>query len=90
MTGDDCFELHFATALRPVTATESVVVRRTEATGPGGHPIYTDETGIVRAEISDRCEVRMMQTSARQELRRPVACRRPMVQIVRQRSSTAA
>ncbi|MET9604298.1 DUF6296 family protein [Streptomyces sp. NPDC006512] len=51
-----------------------VLVDRTEAKGPGGHPVYTDATGIVRAEISDRGEVRMLATGAQQApLRRVVA-----------------
>lgn len=29
-----------------------VVVERTSAAGPGGHPVYEDASGIVRAEIS--------------------------------------
>ncbi|MEY9835811.1 DUF6296 family protein [Streptacidiphilus sp. EB103A] len=55
---------------------DTVVVRRTQATGPGGHPVYCDETGIVRAEISDRDEVRMLVSSVHQDPRRPVSCRR--------------
>ena len=43
-----------------------VVVRRTEFKGAGGHPIYMDETGIVRAEISDRGEIRMLATGGHQ------------------------
>ena len=55
---------------------DSVIVRRTQVTGPGGHPVYCDETGIVRAEISDADEVRMLVRSVHQDPRRPVACRR--------------
>ncbi|QMU80241.1 hypothetical protein GXW83_13350 [Streptacidiphilus sp. PB12-B1b] len=54
----------------------TVRVHRTDFLGSGGHPIYVDAGGTVRAEISDRGEVRMIATSARQVLRRPVACRR--------------
>ena len=54
---------------------EVVVVHRTDAQGPGGHPIYSDPTGAVRAEISDRGECRMLSTSAHRRLRRPVGCR---------------
>ncbi|MGR4880103.1 DUF6296 family protein [Streptomyces sp. LARHCF249] len=43
-----------------------VVVSRTERTGPGGHPVYWDETGIVQAEISDQGEVRMLPSSSQQ------------------------
>lgn len=55
---------------------DTVVVRRTQATGPGGHPVYSDDTGIVRAEISDRDEVRLLASSTHQDPRRPIACRR--------------
>ncbi|MGW3640416.1 DUF6296 family protein, partial [Streptomyces sp. NPDC005143] len=37
---------------------DAVIVRRTAREGAGGYPIYEDETGIVRAEISDNGEVR--------------------------------
>ncbi|QKV90976.1 hypothetical protein HUT19_03825 [Streptomyces sp. NA02950] len=43
-----------------------VVVHRTESSGPGGHPVYADDTGIVRAEISDRAEVRMIASGGHQ------------------------
>ncbi|MEU9010439.1 DUF6296 family protein [Streptomyces sp. NPDC048479] len=43
-----------------------VIVRRTERAGAGGYPIYEDETGIVRAEISDRGEVRMVASGGHQ------------------------
>ncbi len=55
---------------------DTVVVHRTQATGPGGHPVYCDDTGIVRAEISDRDEVRLIASSTHQDPRRPVVCRR--------------
>ncbi|MFC5805213.1 DUF6296 family protein [Streptomyces formicae] len=44
-----------------------VVVRRTERKGPGGHPVYADDTGIVQAEISDRGEVRMLASGGHQQ-----------------------
>jgi hypothetical protein len=50
----------------PGTEAETLVVRRTDRTGPGGHPVYADETGIVQAEISDRGEVRMIATGGHQ------------------------
>jgi hypothetical protein len=74
----DARELVF-TALAPGDAgghADTVVVRRTQATGPGGYPVYCDETGIVRAEISDRDEVRMLVSSVHQDPRRPIGCRR--------------
>ncbi|MGW1177376.1 DUF6296 family protein [Kitasatospora sp. NPDC002543] len=49
-----------------------VVVTRTDATGPGGHPVYEDETGIVRAEISAAGEVRMLASGGHQEPNGPV------------------
>ncbi|MFE0382011.1 DUF6296 family protein, partial [Streptomyces inhibens] len=32
-----------------------------------GHPVYTDPTGIIRAEISDRGEVRVMPSGGHQD-----------------------
>ncbi|MFE4976217.1 DUF6296 family protein [Kitasatospora sp. NPDC056651] len=49
-----------------------VEVTRTDATGPGGHPVYQDETGIVRAEISDAGEVRMLASGGHQNPHLPV------------------
>ncbi|MGW1895653.1 DUF6296 family protein [Streptomyces sp. NPDC002004] len=43
-----------------------VVVHRTERSGPGGHPVYADDSGIVRAEISDRGEVRILASGGHQ------------------------
>ncbi len=67
------FRLSPAASVR--TPAEVVVVSRTTARGPGGHPVYADETGVVQAEISDRGECRMIATSAYQRLRRPDGCR---------------
>jgi hypothetical protein len=53
-----------------------VVVSRTGQTGPGGHPVYADETGIVRAEISDRAEVRILPSGGGQRPARKVKARR--------------
>jgi hypothetical protein len=71
------FELTFepVPAGYPREVGDVVHVHRTESLGSGGHPIYVDAGGTVRAEISDRGEVRMIATSARQVLRRPVLCR---------------
>ncbi|MCD0481137.1 DUF6296 family protein [Streptacidiphilus sp. ASG 303] len=52
-----------------------VVVHRTSSTGPGGHPVYSDDTGIVLAEISGGGEVRMLASGGHQALRRPTATR---------------
>ncbi|WP_371477257.1 DUF6296 family protein [Kitasatospora sp. NBC_00315] len=43
-----------------------VIVTWTSATGPGGHPVYEDDSGIVRAEISDGGEVRMLASGGHQ------------------------
>ncbi|WP_371478586.1 DUF6296 family protein [Kitasatospora sp. NBC_00315] len=53
-----------------------VLVSRSTVTGPGGHPVYRDATGIVCAEISDRGEARMLASGGHQRLRHPVAVRR--------------
>ncbi|MGW1763686.1 DUF6296 family protein [Streptomyces sp. NPDC002073] len=44
-----------------------VEVTITGRTGPGGHPVYEDVTGIIQAEISDQAEVRVLATGAGQE-----------------------
>lgn len=53
-----------------------VVVTRTTQTGPGGHPVYADDTGIIRAEISDHGELRMLASGGQQALTHPVHARR--------------
>ncbi|XIE81439.1 DUF6296 family protein [Streptomyces sp. SBR177] len=68
------------------TAGDAVVVERTPAAGPGGHPVYADPTGIIRAEISDRDEVRMLASGGHQEPRRassPGRCRIPRIRPLR-------
>ncbi|MFF3327422.1 DUF6296 family protein [Streptomyces sp. NPDC002889] len=67
------YELVFASA----TDYDVVIVRRTERTGAGGYPIYEDDTGIVRAEISDQGEVRMLASGGHQAHERPVTARSP-------------
>ncbi len=54
---------------------DTVMVHRTGASGPGGHPVYCDDTGIVRAEISENGEVRMLASSTHQRHRQPIALR---------------
>ncbi|MEU9981631.1 DUF6296 family protein [Streptomyces sp. NPDC050856] len=65
----DRYELtfgHGGSALAP--GDEDIVeVNRTDRTGPGGHPVYADESGIVLAEISDRGEVRMLASGGHQD-----------------------
>ncbi|MFH8617456.1 DUF6296 family protein [Streptomyces sp. NPDC017979] len=55
-----------------------VVVRRTERAGAGGYPVYEDDTGIVRAEISAQGEVRMLASGGHQAPGMPVTVR-PLV-----------
>jgi hypothetical protein len=49
------------------SAQDAVIVERSQLTGPGGHPVYSDATGIIRAEISDRDEVRILASGGHQE-----------------------
>ncbi|MER5184137.1 DUF6296 family protein [Streptomyces sp. NPDC002896] len=53
--------------------TDEVIVERTDALGPGGNPVYSDPTGILRAEISPAGEVRMLATGVYQSLQAPTA-----------------
>ncbi|MFG2307230.1 DUF6296 family protein [Streptomyces sp. NPDC048566] len=53
--------------------TDQVTVERTAASGPGGHPVYSDPTGILRAEISPAGEVRMLASGAYQTPISPAA-----------------
>ncbi|TJZ58858.1 hypothetical protein FCH28_01480 [Streptomyces piniterrae] len=68
----ESYELVFQAS---VVEDDVVTVRRTEKAGAGGYPIYEDETGIVRAEISDRGEVRMLASGGHQVLRAPLMAR---------------
>ncbi|MEU5162807.1 DUF6296 family protein [Streptomyces sp. NPDC020875] len=52
-----------------------VVVHRTERAGAGGHPVYEDDSGIVRAEISAGGEVRMLASGGHQAPGMPVTVR---------------
>ncbi len=74
-TDTDGYELVFAA---PGTGAprDVVLVLRSSRTGPGGHPVYRDRTGIVCAEISDRGEARMLASGGHQRLRHPVKVRR--------------
>ncbi|WP_328908309.1 DUF6296 family protein [Streptomyces sp. NBC_00234] len=47
-------------------ADDVVVVRMSDRSGAGGYPVYEDETGIVRAEISERGEIRMLASGGHQ------------------------
>ncbi|MFD3550449.1 DUF6296 family protein [Streptomyces sp. NPDC058655] len=59
----------------PEAGQDVVEVSDTGQKGPGGHPVYADETGIVRAEISDRGEVRMLASGGGQEPAHRVSAR---------------
>lgn len=52
-----------------------VAVHRTNQFGPGGHPLYADDSGIVLAEISDQDEVRMIASGGHQDLNASVEAR---------------
>lgn len=56
-------------------ADDVVSVRLTDRLGAGGFPVYEDETGIVRAEISDRGEVRMIASGGHQVPGAPLLAR---------------
>ncbi|MET7622071.1 DUF6296 family protein [Streptomyces sp. NPDC005408] len=68
----ETYELVFEAA---AVEDDTVLVHRTARAGAGGYPVYEDETGIVRAEISDRGEVRMLASGGHQVLGTPRAVR---------------
>lgn len=80
MSADHGFELTFiARDSSSATAAgerggHTVHVAPTSLTGPGGYPVYADATGIIRAEISERGEVRMLATGFGQEPALLVRC----------------
>ncbi|MFF8271521.1 DUF6296 family protein [Streptomyces sp. NPDC016562] len=74
---EDRYELVFDRREPGAEGTDIVVVRRTEQTGPGGHPVYADDTGIIRAEISDQGELRILPSGGQQALTQPVRAQRP-------------
>ncbi|MFJ3583047.1 DUF6296 family protein [Streptomyces sp. NPDC090127] len=51
---------------------DSIVVTRTDRQGAGGHPVYSDETGIVQAEIDEEGHVRMVASGGHQSHDGPV------------------
>ncbi|WP_329128764.1 DUF6296 family protein [Streptomyces sp. NBC_01476] len=63
MENPESYELVFHSA---ADGDDVVSVHRTEQKGSGGYPIYEDETGIVRAEISADDEVRMLASGGHQ------------------------
>ncbi|MFD9240809.1 DUF6296 family protein [Streptomyces sp. NPDC059556] len=58
------------------SAQDVVTVERTPSKGPGGHPVYADPTGIIRAEISDQDEVRILASGGHQAPTHHVLARR--------------
>jgi hypothetical protein len=71
----DHYELIFAhpgSSMAAHPREDVVTVHRTNRTGPGGHSVYADDTGIVLAEISDRNEVRMLASGGHQDPVSPV------------------
>ncbi|WP_406054643.1 DUF6296 family protein [Streptomyces sp. NBC_01077] len=58
------------------SAQDVVNVERTSSKGPGGHPVYTAPSGIIRAEISDRDEVRILASGGHQAPTQHVLARR--------------
>ncbi|MET4641220.1 DUF6296 family protein [Streptomyces sp. NPDC006539] len=69
MDNPESYELVFQAS---AVEDDAVIVRRTPREGAGGYPIYEDETGIVRAEISEKGEVRMMASGGHQVLGSPL------------------
>ncbi|WP_420078480.1 DUF6296 family protein [Streptomyces sp. JL4002] len=69
----DAYEVVFASA--DGTGEDVVRMTRTDASGPGGHPVYEDASGIVRAEISDQGEVRVLASGGGQEPARALRAR---------------
>lgn len=72
MVHTECYELIFQLS---GAADDVVHVRLTDRLGAGGFPVYEDETGIVRAEISDRGEVRMLASGGHQVPGTPLLAR---------------
>ncbi|MFF5446305.1 DUF6296 family protein [Streptomyces sp. NPDC012888] len=69
----EAFDVVFAAA--DGTGEDVVRMTRTSTAGPGGHPVYEDVTGIVRAEISDHGEVRVLASGGGQDPARVVRAR---------------
>jgi hypothetical protein len=57
-------------------AEQVVEVFPTSAVGSGGYPIYVDATKIIRAEISDAGQVRMIASGGGQRPQSPTAVHR--------------
>lgn len=59
----------------PAAGDDTIVVHRTDRAGAGGYPIYEDDSGIVRAEISPEGDVRMMASGGHQDPGLPTVVR---------------
>ncbi|MCL2551392.1 MAG: DUF6296 family protein [Actinomycetia bacterium] len=59
----------------PASDADTIVVHRTERAGAGGYPIYEDDSGIVRAEISPEGDVRMVASGGHQDPGLPTVVR---------------
>lgn len=73
-TAHGLIEITFA-PVGPQDEPDVVIMHRTPDLGPGGNNVYSDASGIVRAEVSGRGEVRMIATSAQQRPAQPLRCR---------------
>ncbi|MEV7441788.1 DUF6296 family protein [Streptomyces sp. NPDC091204] len=69
----EAYEVVFAATDQP--GEDVVRMTRTDAAGPGGHPVYEDATGILRAEISSGGEVRVLATGGGQDPARVLRAR---------------
>ncbi|MEU3463459.1 DUF6296 family protein [Streptomyces sp. NPDC006733] len=72
------FELTFTNPFPAddMPAEQVVEVFPTTAVGSGGYPIYVDRTKIIRAEISDAGQVRMIASGGGQRPQSPSAVHR--------------
>ncbi|WP_328917619.1 MULTISPECIES: DUF6296 family protein [unclassified Streptomyces] len=68
----ETYELVFGA---PAVEDDVVTVHRSAQSGAGGYPVYEDDTGIVRAEISADGEVRMVASGGHQDPEVPRAIR---------------
>ncbi|MDH6109420.1 hypothetical protein P3T36_000191 [Kitasatospora sp. MAP12-15] len=76
MDGEYCYALTFPATPGDRTPPDVVIMRPTSAKGPGGHPVYADGTGIIRAEINEHGDVRMLASGGQQSPNAPVRARR--------------
>ncbi|MFJ6434149.1 DUF6296 family protein [Streptomyces sp. NPDC091416] len=73
----DCPETYQLVFQSSAVEDDTVIVKRTDRSGAAGYPVYEDETGIVRAEISERGEVRMLASGGHQLLGTPLVAPGP-------------